>query len=373
MSRNPEIYDPANDPLAVPRNSTQVDHIIATVTNKDDQIDAICEARGWMTVDVEIRDILNAYLDGRVSINETVELLAAPIDASYTSADQGYLLWETESTARYQRPLCSTKEALEYCGDPVTTCEPDPARKPQVGLEGQLWGLYFNIIHASRKQDWTAGDGRLSALVELVQGLKARPNPPAPGNATPAFYNHWPVNVGGLWSELCMLGPSAAENLSVAPGHMMGFTDVETRAWENENAFFALLTATGTAEFLNYGVWAMRDALEGGIARQKQMRMTQEFKAKWIDVTLGVVVVWLEVAGEEMFARVRDQEETEEPEPLMENGMSVEWKSEPTAAQWEFWKRRLAKLSQDDARSEPARGYAMRALERMQDIEARFA
>ena len=97
MSRSPAlydltIYDPAKDPFAVPRNNAQVDQILATVPNKNDQIDAICEARGWKEVSTKLRDTLDAYLDGNMSTDEILELLAAPIEASYSTADHGYLL-----------------------------------------------------------------------------------------------------------------------------------------------------------------------------------------------------------------------------------------------------------------------------------------
>lgn len=167
-----------------------------------------------------------------------------------------------------------------------------------------------------------------------------------------------------------MLGPCAAELQSEAPGGKLGFTGVEARAWESENAFFALLTAAGAVDFVGYGVGALRDALKGGIARQSQARMTREFKEAWVDVTLGVVGVWLDVAGEEMFARVRDWGETGEPEVVMENGMWTKWKGGRTAAGWGVWKRRLEILSREHVRSEKAKGDAMRALERMHDIEA---
>jgi hypothetical protein len=157
---------------------------------------------------------------------------------------------------------------------------------------------------------------------------------------------------------------------SEAPGGKMGFTDVEAWMWENENALFAMLTAAGTVDFMSYGVWAMRDALEGGIARRNQVRMTREFKAEWVDVTLGVVCVWLVCAGEEMYAHGRCWGEAE---VVMENGMSMEWKDEPTAARWYSWKKRLGKISCDEVRSEKARSCATRALKRMQDIETRFA
>ena len=373
MSRNAAVYDPANDPWLVPRHSPQVEQILATVTDKNEQIDAICKARGIGRVNAELRDILDSCLDGNVSISQTVDVLASPIEESYTSDDHGYLLWEVEATARRQRPLCNQDEILEFCGEPVAMCEPDPAKRPQRTLEGQLWILYFGIIHAARKQDRAAEDGRMAALVKLVQALQARSNPPLPENATPALHKHWIYSAGALWSDSCMLGPSAAESYDDSPGGTMGFTDAETRAWENENAFFARLTALGTADFMVYGVRAMCDALEGGIARQNQVRMTQEFEATWIDITLGVIVVWLEIAGEEMLARVRHLKETEEREVVMENGMSKEWGSEPTAARWAFWKMRLAKHVRDDARSEAAGAAASRALERMAQIEDLFS
>lgn len=373
MACNNAAYNYANDPLLVPCNTPRVKHILATVTDKNEQIDAICAARGCIQIDATLRDVLDVYLDGNVPVNDTVDLLAPPIEEAYSSADQGYLLWDAEDTARHMRPLCATAdESLRSWGLPVSMCEPDPERRPLgSSLESRLWVLWFGVIHASRKLDWTGEDNRMTALVALVHALQIRPDPPAPANATPAFFNHCVVRApGALWSKLCMLGPSAAEMQSEAPGGKMGFTDVEARAWENENAMFAMLTAAGTVDFMGYGVWAMRDALEGGIARRNQVMMTKEFKAEWVDITLGVVCVWLGCAGEEMYARGRCWGEAE---VVMENGMSMEWKDEPTAARWEFWKMRLGKSSCDDVRSEKARSCAIRALERMQDIEARFA
>jgi hypothetical protein len=116
MSENPAVYDPANDPSAMAQNSAQVDQILATVLNKNHQIDAICEARGWKQINTELRDILDAYLDGNLSADETLELLATPIEASYSSADSGYLLWEIECTARCLRPFSTAEKNLELWG-----------------------------------------------------------------------------------------------------------------------------------------------------------------------------------------------------------------------------------------------------------------
>jgi hypothetical protein len=116
MSENPAVYDPANDPSAMAQNSAQVDQILATVLNKNHQIDAICEARGWKQINTELRDILDAYLDGNASADETLNILAALIDDLYSSADHGYLLWETECTARCLRPFITAEKNLELWG-----------------------------------------------------------------------------------------------------------------------------------------------------------------------------------------------------------------------------------------------------------------
>jgi hypothetical protein len=359
------------------QNSAQVEHILTTITNKNDQIDAICEARGWKHVNTELRDVLDSYLDGTLSADETLDLLATPIEASYSSADQGYLLWETEDTARCLRPFFTAEKNLEFWGEPVAMCEPDPERVPQRRLESQLRELYLAIIHVSRKQDWKARDGRMAALVQLVQGLKTRPDPPAPDNATWFSRKHWVCSNGVMWSELCMLCQCAAESYRDPPGAggTMGFTPAEKRAWENENAFFALLTAAGIGEFMHFGVQALRAALEGGIAREREVRfwMTEEFEAKWIEVTLRVVVVWLEIAGEGMYVRVRFREETEEVlEEFVASGMPVEREGEASAKRWRFWKRELGKIARDDGCGEVCRGYAARALDRMLYVEALY-
>ena len=148
----------------------------------------------------------------------------------------------------------------------------------------------------------------------------------------------------------------------------MGFTVPEVKAWERENAFVAHLTATGTVDYLNYGIWAMRAALEGGIAQNNQVRYTPEFKAREVESTLGVIVVWLSIAGKDMRQR---SVETVEPGQVMENGMVAAWRtlSEISDVRWRFWKRRLAKIARDEKVSAVSRSHAVRAGEEMQRLE----
>jgi hypothetical protein len=363
------VYDPANDPLAVPRNEATVQNILDTVTDEREQLDAICEARGWSRVDKETRDILDAFLAGTLSVKDTAERLAAPIDESYTSADAGRQFWEMEMTARACRPQCTPDEVERYWGEPVSMCEPDPAARHQASTEGGLSRLWMSINHASRKTPWFGDEsGRMLKLVQLVQTLKLRPNPPLPEGATPALRNNWVWESGELWPDLTLLGANMRESWNDAPGGTMGFTALETKAWERENAFVAHLTATDTACYLNYGIWAVRDALEGGIARMNQVRCTPEFKAKQLEVTLGVVVVWLSIAGKELY---QQSVETAEPGLVMENGMVAAWRTstEISDKRWSFWKRRLAKIAQDENLSAMSRFHAARAGEEMQRLE----
>lgn len=379
MSENPAVYDPTKDPCAMAQNSAQVEQILATVPNKTDQIDAICEARGWKAVNTELRDALDSYLDGNLSADEILGILATPIEVSYSSADQGYLLWETECTARCLRPFFTVEKSLELWGEPVEMCEPDPKRVPLRRLESQLRELYLAIVHVSRKQDWNGGDGRMAALVKLVQELKTRSDPLAPDNASWFSRKHWACSNGALWSTLCLLPQTATESYRDAPGAggTMGFTSTEFRAWENENASFALLTAAGIGEFMHFGVQALRAVLEGGIAREHEVRfwMMGEFEEEWREVTLRAVVVWLEIAGEGVFVRVRFREETEEEDngEFAVSGMPVEREGEPTAARWTFWKRELGKFARDDGCGEVCRENATRALDRMLHVEALYA
>jgi len=363
------VYDPANDPLAVPRNEATVQNILDTVTDEREQLDAICEARGWSRVDKQTRDILDAFLADTLSVEDTAERLAAPIDESYTSADAGRQFWEMEMTARACRPQCTPNEVERYWGEPVSMCEPDPAVRSHVSTEGRLSRLWMSINHASRKTPWFGDEsGQMLKLVQLVQTLKLRPNPPLPEGATRALRNNWVWGSGKLWSDLTLLGANMRESWNDAPGGTMGFTALETKAWERENAFVAHLNATGTAYYLNYGIWAVRDALEGGIARMNQMRCTPEFKAKQLEVTLGVVVVWLSIAGKELY---QQSVETAELGLVMENGMVAAWRTstEISDIRLSFWKRRLAEIAQDESLSAMSRFHAARAGEEMQRLE----
>ncbi|KAM0720884.1 hypothetical protein Q7P37_003169 [Cladosporium fusiforme] len=241
---------PNDDPLAIPRNNKSVEEILATIPNKPDQIDAICEPRGWWQIDKNNRTILDAYLSGNASIDQTVHRLATSIEESYTSADNGRAFWNAEYTARGARQAFDTAEEAEpFWGLPVQMCEPDPSASDSASTEGQLWRLYFSILHAARKiSSPDGGEGQMLRLVQLVQTLKTRPEPAQPAGMTPALRNDWIWSSGGIWSDLLMLGACWAESRDCHPGGLAGHTQPEIHAWENLLAFVSGLKATGTAD-----------------------------------------------------------------------------------------------------------------------------
>jgi len=365
------VYDPAKDPHTVPRNEAAVQNILNTISDQSEQLDAITEARGVWRVDKEVPDIVSAYLTDDTSLEATAERLAAPIEESYMSADDGAMLWEMEMTARACRPLCiSRDELLEFWGEPVAMCEPDPSGDQYNSTAGRLSRLWLGLDHVSKKTPWADDEsGRMLKLVRLVQTLKIRPNPPLPEATTPALRNDWVWKTGKLWSDLTLLGPSMCDSWNDAPGGTMGFTEVEVKAWERENAFVAHLTATGTACYINYGLWAMRDALEGGIARINQLRWTPKMKEKLFEVTLGVIVVWLSIAGKEIYQS--GIETTVGPAALEESEVLPTGRTS-TEISWVLWKKRLAKYTQDEKLSALSRSYAVRASMEMQRLEEAY-
>lgn len=376
MSRDYTAYDPANDPLAIPRNEKRVQHILNTVSDETEQVDAICEARGWSRIDKNGRGTLNAYLAGTMSVSDTVSRMAVPIDSAYTSADHGRAFWDAEHTARGVRQAYGPEEAEiaeQDWGRPVAMCEPGPLPAGQFTTEGELWGLYFSIIHASRKTTWRGQGTQMLKLVELVKALKSHSDPPQPENMTPALRNDWIWKSGKLWSNLVMLGPSARESWNDHPGGTMGFTLPEVRAWENENAFVAHLTAEGIADFMTYGIWAMRDALEGGIARDQQMRNTEEMKARRIEVTLGVIVVWLHIAGEAMYGRACQEQPATESLTTLSKDIDASWErsTELSVRRWRFWKARLQTIADAnmEGMSSSHAALALRLMRRINAIE----
>jgi hypothetical protein len=116
----------------------------------------------------------------------------------------------------------------------------------------------------------------------------------------------------------------------------------ERERWINLNAFIAHLWADGVADFSIYGLWALREGLEG----EDRNGMEDSLRVE-------VVASWLAIAAEPMFLSRRICGPRGNPDwpnnagapgrggPLWEgvDGYAPE--------RWAFWKKRLAEVKRD--------------------------
>ncbi|KAJ6465531.1 hypothetical protein C8R47DRAFT_1155003, partial [Mycena vitilis] len=171
--------------------------------------------------------------------------------------------------------------------------------------EGQLWDLYYSILHAAKKTPWrdVAAQQR---LVDLAAALKARPNPPHPVRMTIPASRNWVWEGGAyLWSNQIMFGPSARETWNDSPGCGAGWRVPEVRAWTNVNAFVARLSAQGVRDFRLYGMWALREALEDEIAIGGHHPAES---VSWMaEALFEGAAVWVRLAGRCIHARLQEE------------------------------------------------------------------
>lgn len=306
--------------------------------NEPAQIDAIAEIRRYFRGYGPVVEIVDTYIDGKIDVTETVRQIAEPIEHAYTTADGGRLFVSEEATARHQRKFWRSDKALEMWGPEENIEElqarvTDPIDAPSV--EGQLWDLYYTILHASKKIPWSDNDAQ-QELVDLIAALKARPNPPRPANMTTALKHHWIYFYGELWSDLVLLGPSARETWNDLPGCGAGWERPEVSAWVNVNAFVARLTIQKVRNFALYGSWALREALDEKIEIYPDSHFSAPSKAYKAEVLFKVAAVWIRVAGRYMFDHLQpDSEGDKESNPEF-------W----THSQWDRWRRRFEEEAQ---------------------------
>ncbi|KAJ6465527.1 hypothetical protein C8R47DRAFT_48502 [Mycena vitilis] len=219
------------------------------------QIDAVAAIRGYFRggEDSVPTQVLAAYMAGDTSVENAVRQLAKPIERAYSTGNGGRLLVSEEQGARNQRTYHAPAAALEMWGpeedlDALQAAVTDADDAPTA--EGQLWDLYYSILHAAKKTPWrdVAAQQR---LVDLAAALKARPNPPHPVRMTIPASRNWVWEGGAyLWSNQIMFGPSARETWNDSPGCGAGWRTPEVRAWTNVNAFVARLSAQGVHHIL---------------------------------------------------------------------------------------------------------------------------
>ncbi|KAG4219660.1 hypothetical protein PC116_g31861, partial [Phytophthora cactorum] len=166
--------------------------------------------------------------------------------------------------------------------------------------EGQLWELWYGILHAAKRIPWT-DTAQQERLISLVQAINARPDPPPPSPMTKSLQGNWIWQDGKVWSTLSMLGPSAREMWNEGCGCGAGWTIPEQHAWTNINAFVARLVSSGTdTGFELYGSWALMNALED---RPKDKELHSRAPAiTQATVHITVASVWLRIAGRYMWS-----------------------------------------------------------------------
>lgn len=300
--------------------------------NEPAQIDAMAKHRNYFMGEGRAVAIVDAYMDGTIDLQETVRLIAEPIERAYTTADGGRLFVSEEESARHQRTFHSPDEATEMWGPEEDLEEfkarvTDPDDAPSV--EGELWDLYYTILHASKKIPWS-DDCSQQKLVDLLAALKARPNPPRPANMTIALRRNWIYLEGGLWSNLIILGPAGRETWNDCLGCGAGWEAPEVSAWVNVNAFVARATVRGVRNFAVYGQWALREALEEKIVAQvgHHYAPSKTYKA---EALFKVAAVWIRLAGEDLHGRLIPDAEGDEMEE------DRVW----TFSKWDTWRGRF--------------------------------
>ncbi|KAI0135728.1 hypothetical protein F4814DRAFT_34588 [Daldinia grandis] len=311
------------------------------------KIDAIAEVRNWFSGSTEIID---AFLVGDIDTGTAVAKLAAPIEKAFSSADYGRAYYHAEMTARSQRPIESPEEALELWGPEEDWPSPSlPANESDgESTEGQLWSLWYSILHAAKRIPWTATIEQ-ERLLGLVEALKLRPDPAQPSPMTTPLRRNWIWEDGRLWSTLRLLGASTREAWNDGCGCGAGWTGPEQRAWTSVNGFVARLVASGTSPALAvYGEWAVGEAVES-VPRGDGLHVRAPASTQ-AAVRVAVACVWLQIAGRYMWNLRAGEGEARGPTvDLGARENKLPWyghktgaeKTRRSEARWDFWRRRL--------------------------------
>ncbi|KAI1488853.1 hypothetical protein F5X96DRAFT_671253 [Biscogniauxia mediterranea] len=356
------------------------------------KIDAVAKIQGWFRGDTTIID---AFLAGEIDEATAVERLAAPIEEAYSTANHGTAFYKEEQVARSQRKYHSKEKAYEMWGPEQDFPSPTPEAAALPTTEGQLWDLWYGILHAAKRLPWTSSSPSdapppQEKLVSLVATLKARPDPPPPTPMTVPVRRNWIWQPGVLWSALVMLGPSAREVWNDACGCGAGWSDLEQRAWTRANAFVARLTALGLADFRSYGAWALSDAFEGpALDGRGSHRSTT--RAVQLRLCLAVAAAWVLIAGRRMYdARALPEpadvllprEDGSDGEggggfvvvPLDARGKALPWlhrgdRYAYCTARWDFWRRRFEReAANEEELAEDVRELCARSAEVIKEL-----
>jgi hypothetical protein len=227
------------------------------------------------------------------------------------------------------------------------------------------------VLHAAKRIPWK-DEAQQNRLLDLVKALKARPDPPQPSRMTTPLKNNWIWTSGVLWSKLVMLGPSAREAWNDCCGCGAGWTTPEKNAVTNVNAFVARLTASETADFRTFGLWALSDPLENNIEEsgqhQNAPRKTQ------LEHLLTVAAVWVQIAGQYLHQCGSNEDSPEYTEVSLDlRGKSLPWSrvsDEPQfhSARWDYWRRRFDQEAHNEELPKEIRELAAKSAETIQNF-----
>ncbi|KAI0182261.1 hypothetical protein EV127DRAFT_488285 [Xylaria flabelliformis] len=303
--------------------------------------------------------IINDYVTGDVDAPTTAARLAKPIEQAYSTADHGVARYNEEMAARNQRTHWSPEEAFEKWGPEQDVPKPSPEIASLPSTEGQLWELWYAALHAAKRIPWT-DEARQNKLLDLVKAFKARPDPPLPSPMTTPLKRNWIWESGTLWSSLSLLGPSIRESWNDACGHGSG--------WTNINAFVARLTASETADFDNYAIWALSGALEDEI--QDNSLYHDISRPTQLGLSLTVASVWIQIAGKHLYKRHLNKEESGQVdfEVDLATRRTFPWTQSPDKpsfciARWNFWRGRFAQEARNEELSEGVRELAAKSAD----------
>ncbi|KUI67169.1 hypothetical protein VM1G_03562 [Cytospora mali] len=325
---------PRTENLRVMKKRLAIEKVIND--NSDDeaaQIEAIAKIRPYFMGHGRAVDIVNSYINGTVDVQETVRQIAEPIEHAYTTANGGRLFVAEERVARTQRGYHSPEKALEMWGpeedlDELQSRVTGPDDGPRV--EGELWDLYYTILHAAKKTPWREESAQ-QKLVDLVAALKARPDPDFPANMTIPLEKNWIYEWGRLWSDAILFGPSSREAWNDSLGCGAGWYPAEVSASVNVNAFVARLTEQGVHNFGTYALWALSEALDKEIdvsLDSHEPAPSREYKA---EALFEVAAVWIRLAGQSVF------------EYILWDGANNKEKDSRSSNEslWEKWRKRF--------------------------------
>lgn len=337
--------------------------------NEDEQIDAVAKIRGYFQPDDEglPNTTIRAYMSGTLEVEEAVNTLAIPIEKAYTSANNGREYWRQEKVARTQRGYHSPEKAAEMWGVEQDFEEPaDPNSNNYVSTEGQLWDLWYAVVHAARKVDWKDAINQ-RRLLDLVKALKSRQDPPLPANITIPMRRDWIYETGTLWSDLLLSGAAFREAWNDSPGCGAGWYEIELISWRDLNSFTARMCAEKLVPWWSFCTWAMRDLIEGaeqgkGLGSHKKTKLNVAMRSH-----VPTAAAWIHGAGKEVYELCMGRREGW---PYMDKEWLKEILEEFTVEEWERWKKCFYGMSERKRIDEDIQQIAREAAEEMERIES---